>query len=117
MFLVGDGSATGTVTFWGNDWWKANNLSGGSAPSSFKGYALHASAACAGPWGTDPGNSMPPPGGPLPSYIAVVVASSAAKSGSAIAGDEVHVVVVRTAAGYDGNPGHPGMGTVVATIC
>lgn len=117
MFVVGDRSASGNVTFWGNQWWKQNVLSGGSAPSSFKGYALHASTTCGGSWSTDPGNSTPPPSGPLPSYIAVVVASSAAKSGATISGREVHVVVVKTSAGYDGNPGHAGTGAVVATIC
>lgn len=117
LFVVGDGSAAGTVSFWGDQWWKANTLSGGSAPSSFKGYALNASTTCGGTWSTDPGNSIPPPAGPLPAYIAVVVASSATKSGAAITGDELHVVVVRTAPGYDGNPGHSGTGAVVATIC
>ena len=117
MFVVGDGSAAGNVTFWGNQWWTTNSLSGGAAPSSFKGYALHASTSCGGTWSTDPGNSTPPPAQPLPAYIAVVVASSAEKSGAAISGHEVHVVVVKTSAGYDGNPGHPGTGAVVATVC
>lgn len=115
-FVVGDGSATGKVTFWGSQWWKANTLSGGPAPSSFKGYALHATTSCTGPWSTDPGNSTPPPAGPLPSYIAVIVASSASKSGAAISGTGVHLVVVKTVS-YDANPGHPGTGAVVARIC
>ena len=38
-FVIGDLSMSGTVTFWGAQWWKANSLSGGSAPSSFKGFA------------------------------------------------------------------------------
>jgi hypothetical protein len=119
MFVIGDGSAAvgSNVTFWGSQWSKENSLSVGSAPSSFKGYALHATTTCGGTWSTDPGNSTPPPAGPLPSYIAVVVASSAAKSGAAISGHAVHVVVVKTASGYDGNPGHAGSGAVVATIC
>jgi hypothetical protein len=29
----------------------------------------------------------------------------------------VHVVVVRTDAGYAGDPGHPGTGTVVGVVC
>jgi len=28
-----------------------------------------------------------------------------------------HIVIVKTNAGYDANPGYPGTGTVVATIC
>jgi hypothetical protein len=34
-----------------------------------------------------------------------------------ISGTVVHVVIVKTNAGYDSNPGHPGTGTVVATLC
>lgn len=116
MFVVGDKTATGSVTFWGNQWWKQNGLSLGVAPSSFKGYALHGSTACGAQWSTDPGNSSPPPAGPLPSYIAVIVASSASKTGAAISGGTLHVVVVKTAS-YDSNPGHPGTGTVVAPVC
>lgn len=117
MFVVGDLSAAGSVTFWDSQWWKTNTLSGGFAPPAFKGYALHASTTCGGTWSTDPGNSTPPPAGPLPAYIAVVVASSAAKSGAAISGSEVHVVVVKTSPGYVGSPGHAGTGAVVASIC
>ncbi len=35
-FVVGDQSATGTVTFWGAQWSKKNSLGGGAAPSAFK---------------------------------------------------------------------------------
>ena len=62
-------------------------------------------------------NSTPPPAGPLPAYMAVVVSSSIGKSGSAISGNTVHIVVVKTNSGYDANPGHAGTGTVVAQIC
>lgn len=118
MFVVGDKSEAmnGPVVFWGSQWWKQNSLSVGAAPSSFKGYALHGTTTCGGTWSTDPGNSSPPPAGPLPSYIAVIVASSASKSGAAISGTIVHVVVVKTAS-YDANPGHPGTGSVVANVC
>ncbi len=47
----------------------------------------------------------------------MIVTSSSTKSGSQISGNTVHVVVVKTNAGYDSNPGHAGTGTVVATIC
>jgi len=119
-FVIGDGSSTvGTqVTFWGAQWWKGNVLSGGAAPASFKGFALNPPApACGVSWSTDPGNSAPPPAGPLPEYMAVIVASSTTKSGSQISGNTVHIVLVKTDPGYDSNPGHPGTGTVVATLC
>ena len=117
-FVVGNQSATGAVTFWGSQWSKLNSLSGGIAPSSLKGFAKSPAApSCGSNWSTHPGNSSPPPTGPLPAYMAVIVTSSASKSGSTISGNTVHVVVVRTNAGYDSNPGHAGTGTVVATIC
>ena len=115
-FVVGDRSASGTVTFWGAGWAKLNSLSGGAAPDGFKGFALESSSKCNVPWSTDPGNSSPPPAGPLPAYMAVIVASSSAKSGSAISGSVVGLVIVQTNAGYKGDPGHAGTGTVVATI-
>ena len=49
--------------------------------------------------------------------MSVVVTSKVTKSGSTISGTIVHIVVVKTNAGYDANPGHPGTGTVVATVC
>ncbi len=40
-FVIGDQSAKvgAAVTFWGAKWWKLNSLSGGTAPSSFTGFA------------------------------------------------------------------------------
>jgi uncharacterized repeat protein (TIGR01451 family) len=117
-FVVGDLSSTGAVSFWGSQWSTVNRLSRGGAPSAFKGFAkMPGSPSCGITWSTDPGNSAPPPGGPLPSYIAVIVASSSTKSGSQITGNVVHIVVVKVNAGYDSNPGHPATGTVVATVC
>jgi hypothetical protein len=119
-FVIGDGnSANGTsVTFWGAQWSKLNTLSGGDAPASFKGFANNpATPACKVDWSTDPGNSAPPPAGPLPAFIGIIVSSSISKSGSVISGDTVHMVVVQTDPGYDSNPGHPGTGTVVEQIC
>ena len=117
-FVVGDLSATGSVTFWGAQWWKVNSLSGGAAPAAFKGFAKNpAVPSCGTGWSTDPGNSAPPPAGPLPAYMAVIVTSKVTKTGSQISGNTVHIVVVKTNAGYDANPGHAGTGTVVATVC
>ena len=119
-FVIGDNnSAIGmSVTFWGAQWAKINSLSGGSAPSAFKGFAKSpTNPTCGTTWTTDPGNSAPPPNGPLPAYIVVIVTSSSTKSGSQISGNTVHMVIVKTDPGYDANPGHAGTGTVVGTIC
>lgn len=119
-FVIGDNNAANRtqVTFWGAQWWKLNSLSGGPAPASFKGFEdSPATTSCGTNWTTDPGNSTPPPAGPLPAYMLVIVSSNITKSGSTIAGDTAHQVVVKTTAGYAPNPGHPGAGTVVAQIC
>ena len=95
-----------------------NSLSGGSAPAAFKGFAeTSATPKCGTGWSTDPGNSTPPPAGPLPAYMGVIVSSSITKSGSTISGDTPHIVVVQTNPGYAPNPGHAGTGTVVAQFC
>jgi hypothetical protein len=119
-FVIGDNNAgSGTaVTFWGAQWWKANSLSDGPAPASFKGFEdSPAVASCSQSWTTDPGNSTPPPAGPLPAYMEVIVSSAVSKSGSTIAGNTPHLVVVKTNGGYAPNPGHAGTGTVIAPIC
>ena len=119
-FVIGDhNSANGTlVTFWGAKWWKLNSLSGGSAPASFKGFAeAPTTPACGTGWSTDTGNSTPPPAGPLPAFMGVIVTSLATQSGSIDSGNTVHIVVVQTNPGYQPNPGNPGTGTVVAQVC
>ncbi|HYR15729.1 MAG TPA: hypothetical protein VEQ67_16160, partial [Mycobacterium sp.] len=119
-FVIGDReSAAGTnVTFWGAQWWRDNPTSTGSTVPSFKGFAESPfSPACGVQWATDPGNSTPPPAGPLPDHMAVIVTSHYAKSGSAISGETVHIVIVKTNAGYEPNPGHAGTGTVEAQVC
>lgn len=120
-FVIGDENATvgTTVTFWGAQWWKDNALSGGAAPAAFKGFAnsFQSPPVCGAPWSTDPGNSSDPPAGPLPETIEVVVASHITKSGRTISGDTAEVVLVATNPGYEGNPGHPGTGTVLAVLC
>ena len=119
-FVIGDNNAAvGTsVTFWGDQWWKLNSLTGGAAPASFEGFAKSPpTATCGTDWTTSPGNSAPPPLGPLPSFMGVIVASSISQSGSTISGNTVHMVIVQTNPGYAPNPGHAGTGTVVAQIC
>jgi hypothetical protein len=119
-FVIGDKeSAINTaVTFWGAQWAKQNATSSGSSSDSFKGFALSpATPACGAAWSTDPGNSTPPPSGPLPAYMGIIVTSSYGQSGSAIAGNTTGIVVVKTESGYQPNPGHNGTGTVVAKVC
>jgi hypothetical protein len=119
-FAIGDkSSANGTaVTYWSAQWAKLNSLSGGGAPSSFKGFAKNpVTPTCGAGWSTDPGNSAPPPAGPLPAYMGVIAAGSAKQSGSQISGTTPHIVVVKTDSGYAPNPGHAGTGTVVAQVC
>jgi hypothetical protein len=119
-FVIGDqNSAAGSaVTFWGAQWAHLNSLSGGPAPASFKGYALNPTTpSCGATWSTDPGNSAPPPAGPLPKYMAVIVTSSAAKSGPTISGNTPHIVIVKTNPGYAPDPGHAYTGTVVSQVC
>jgi len=126
-FVVGDSSAgaltagvigTGSaITFWGAQWGKANNLSGGAAPSSFKGFVNDpVTPACGIQWSTAPGNSPPPAAG-VPSYTAMIVTSAVSKDGSQLGGDTAHIVIVRTAPGYAPNPGHAGLGVIVGVLC
>jgi hypothetical protein len=115
-FVVGDRSDSGSVTFWGAQWAKANSLSGGAAPNSFKGFADGGTPACGSGWSASPGGSGNPPAS-IGSYIAVIASSSISKSGPNISGDTSKIVIVKTDAGYAADPSHPGTGTVVATLC
>ena len=119
-FVVGDQSAQqGAIdTFWGARWRSDNRLSGGVAPASFKGFAesLSATPQCGIAWTSTPGNSSDPPA-VVPSYVAVLVSPSVTQSGSTLSGTVTRIVVVKTDPGYDGNPGHPGTGIVVADVC
>jgi hypothetical protein len=117
-FVIGSqkGAIGTAVTFWGAQWAKANSASG--ATRSFKGFAKSPSTpACGVAWSANPGNSTPPPPGPLPTFMAVIVTDTPAKAGSTISGHVIHIVVIRTNPGYAPNPGHEGTGTVVAVVC
>lgn len=119
-FVVGDGNAAlgSTVTFWGSQWAWHNSVSGGLAPRSFKGFADEpATPTCGEVWTSEPGNSTPPPEGPLPELMAVIVTSAVHQTGPEVSGDIAEIVVVRTDSDYRPNPGHPAGGTVVAVIC
>lgn len=126
-FAIGDSSAgaltVGTigagnaVNFWGAQWAKANALSGGGAPSAFKGFVNNPiTPVCGTGWSAAPGNSSPP-AADVPTYTAMIVATAVTKSGSQIAGDTAHIVIVRTDLGYAPNPGHAGSGVVVGVLC
>jgi hypothetical protein len=122
-FVIGDGNdATGTsVTFWGPQWATSNTLSKtATPPPSFKGFEDSTRPpVCGTTWATDPGNSTPPPAGPLPSYMGVLVSSQVTASGSGpvISGDTPHIVVVKTNTGYNPAVGHAGTGTIVFRAC
>ena len=105
------------VYWWGAQWWKKDHLSSGLAPAAFKGYETgNASPWCGQTWTTRPGNSPHPPSA-VAGMMAVIVTAHVTKRGSVLSGDIVHIVMVRTNPGYGPNPGHPGTGTIVATLC
>jgi hypothetical protein len=122
-FVIGDKTPQtvgSTVNFWGSQWTRNNSFSGGAAPNSMKGWAENLTPsvpACGGSYTTATGDSSNPTAGPLPSYMAVLVSTLVNQAGSTISGNVVHIVVVQTAPGYQNDPGHPGMGVVVATVC
>ncbi|MGZ4409923.1 MAG: hypothetical protein ACXVY6_14240 [Gaiellaceae bacterium] len=116
-FAIGDGNAqiNSSVTFWGSRWWKDNIVSTGTAPASFKGYAVDVDpSACT--FTTTTGNSAPPPDGPLPPVVTVLVTKAVTQSGSTISGTVTEFALVATNPGYDSNPGHAGTGTVISFI-
>jgi hypothetical protein len=118
-FLIGDleDISGPQVYWWGAQWWKADHLSTGLAPASFKGFENgNASPWCGQTWTTRPGNSSKPPKA-VPPVMAVLVTSHVTKTGPVITGDIVHIVLVQTNRGYAANPGHIGTGKIIATIC
>jgi hypothetical protein len=116
-FVIGNQTATGTVTYWGSQWSTVNALSGGPAPSAFKGFENGTlTPTCGANWTTVGGNSPPPPA-TVPAYMGVIVTSSAKKTGNTISGNIVQIVIVHVNPGYAPDPAVPGIGTVVATVC
>ena len=121
IFVIGDQAAAGPapVTFWGSQWREENTLSGGKAPSAFKGFADIPSTnppQCGGTWTSSPGNSSSPVDS-IPAYMGVAVLTSVTKDGNTISGEISAIVVVVTDPGYAANPGHPGTGSIIATYC
>jgi hypothetical protein len=128
-FALGDKAVAGatastTLTWWGSQWSQLNPLSGGAAPTSFKGFAQNfrsgtttvTDPVCGGTWTTVTGNSPMPPAS-VPAYMAVVVPNKVTQSGITISGNIAKIVIVKTNPGYQPDPSHPGTGTVVATLC
>jgi uncharacterized repeat protein (TIGR01451 family) len=127
VFTLGDTTAntagSSTVTWWDSSWNQLNTLTGGVAPSAFKGFAsgvtlptTSPATICSGPWTSSGGNSPPPPA-TVPSYMGVIVADSVSKSGNTVNGHYVKIVVVQTNPGYGPAPSNTGTGTIVATFC
>jgi len=105
------------VSFWSARLSRLNTLAAGVAPAAFKGFEdTPPVTACGQGWTTDPGSTPPPPG-PLPPYIEIIVSSTSTQSGSSISADTEQLVIVKTNSGYAPNPGRAGPGTVVAQIC
>jgi len=122
VFVIGDVSAltAPTVEFWGAQWSRVNAVSGGSAPASFKGYAvtLDPTGPCTGTFRftADPGNSSGPPAS-VGAVIPVLAADLVTKSGPVISGHYSGIVDVATDQGYGPDPGHAGTGTVTGSVC
>ena len=119
-FAIGDKHAAmgDRVMFWGAQWMQNNLAGAGKDPRSFKGFARSPRTPdCGVDWMTAPGNSAAPPSGPLPRFMGVIVTSTVHNSGSAISGNTIHIVVIEVSGGYASNPGHAGVGTVVAQVC
>ncbi len=49
--------------------------------------------------------------------MGTLVTSKVTKNGSTIAGNTVHIVVIKTKPGYADDPTHHGTGLIVATYC
>jgi Pro-kumamolisin, activation domain/Bacterial Ig-like domain (group 3)/Subtilase family len=128
VFTLGDltvaaADPSTTVTWWSNNWYLLNTLSGGTAPSPFKGFVgvvtlptTTPANVCSGTWGTTGGNSPPPPP-TVPSYMGVIVATKITKPRNTLNGNYVKIVVVKTNPGYAPGPQNAGTGTIVATFC
>jgi PKD repeat protein len=112
IFVIGDTTAAGTVTFWSPQWRLLNGLSGGAAPANFKGFAAAAAPACGGTWTASSGFDHAP--AEVPAWVAVIVATTVRKDGSTISGNTARILVIHTDA-YD--PAVLGRGTIAATAC
>src|SRR5262249_3195682 len=129
VFALGDltvanaGPST-TVTWWANNWYLLDSLSGGIAPSAFKGFVQTVAlptttppTICSGNWTTPRGNSSTPPA-TVPSSMGLIVTGKVKKApGSIASGQYAKIVVVKTNPGYAPGPLNAGTGTIVASFC
>lgn len=129
-FVVGDLEATGpraALTWWSSQWATINQMSGGPAPASMKGFSgfednplpsplPSLKALCGMTWTTDTGNSTPPPQS-VPDDMFVIVSSHITQNGSVISGDIKELILVHNNPGYAPDPGHPGTGTELILVC
>jgi uncharacterized repeat protein (TIGR01451 family) len=127
-FVLGDktvaaATSATNVTWWADNWWQLDSLTGGVAPSAFKGFAgtitlptMSPANVCSGNWTTTGGDSPPPTSG-VPSYMGVVVTSKVTKPGTTVMGNYSKIVVVKVNPGYAPNPFSHGTGKIVATFC
>jgi len=119
-FIIGDRvnlSVGSTVYFWGSQWANNNPMTGGAAPSSFKGFEDGTRpTACGGNWMSRPGDSSHPPSS-IPRFMTVLVSDLVQKSGSTLTGHIKKVVVVETGVGYGPSPSQPGTGRVISISC
>jgi hypothetical protein len=128
-FALGDVTVTNatpttTATWWSNNWYLLNSLSGGTAPPAFKGFVgtltlptTTPPTICGGSWTTNGGNSNLPPA-TVPSYMGVIVTGKVKKApGNTAAGNYAKIVIVKTNPGYAPGPLNSGTGTIVATFC
>ena len=119
-FVIGDGNDTvgTTATFWADDWNQRNSVSGGVAPSAFKGFANNPAGktTCGGTWSTSGGNSPPPPSA-MPTYTAMLSTDRVTKSGKTITGTKPSIVIVRVNPGYSPSPGKTGTAEVLGVLC
>ena len=80
VFAVGDGAASGDVTFWSRSWRQLNPLTGGRAPDEFKGFT-HPTATG---WTAQPGFKNAPTA--VPEWMGVIVTHAVTKRHDAISG-------------------------------
>jgi RHS repeat-associated protein len=105
-----------TYTFWGAHW--ADQVTAGdfTANASFKGYAADVFPA-SGTWRSRPGNSSHPPAS-VPAYMSVILSTHIQKDGNVESGNIAGTGVLRVTdpSAYRPNPGHPGMGVLLAVL-
>lgn len=115
-FVLGQGKATGAVTYWGSQWANLNGFSGST--SSFKGFASQTAPTCGATWkGTSATGASDTPPSTVPTYMAVTVTDRVTTKGTTATGVTKAVVIVETRPGYGPGIAQTGTGTVVAVLC